>query len=95
MLNEQTEFTGTVHQGVIVVDGGVELSEGQTVKIIVERDENSDSEPKPSSDSVPDISSAYTPLAKFMLSIAGTVDDWPPDFALNHDHYLYGADKRQ
>lgn len=95
MLNEQTEFTGTVHQGVIVVDGGVELSEGQTVKIIVEHDDNSASELKPSIDSVSDTSSAYTPLAKFMLGIAGTVDDWPPDFALNHDHYLYGADKRQ
>lgn len=95
MLNEQTEFTGTVHQGVIVVDSGVELSEGQTVKIIVEREDNNASKPVPSIDSVSDTSSAYTPLAKFMLGIAGTIDDWPPDFALNHDHYLYGADKRQ
>ena len=95
MLNEQTEFTGTVHQGVIVVGGGVELSEGQTVNIIVEHEDKRLSEPKLSIDSVPDASSPYTPLAKFMLGIAGTVDDWPPDFALNHDHYLYGADKRQ
>lgn len=95
MLNEQTELTGTVHQGVIVVDGDVKLSEGQTVKIIVEREDNSNSEAKSPTDSEPDTSSAYTPLAKFMLGIAGTIDDWPPDFALNHDHYLYGADKRQ
>lgn len=35
-----------------------------------------------------------SPLTQMMLSHAGTVDDWPADFALNHDHYLYGADKR-
>lgn len=36
-----------------------------------------------------------SPLAQMLLSHAGTVEGLPPDFALNHDHYLYGADKRQ
>ena len=95
MLYEQAELTGTVHQGVIVMDEGVELSEGQIVKVIIERPEAAASPPKPAITGTAESLSALTPLAQFMLSIAGTVDGLPPDFALNHDHYLYGAEKRQ
>ncbi len=97
MLHEQAELTGTVHQGVIVIDDGVELPEGQTVKIIVQaadtaKPESNAVEP---ADGVGNVQPALSPLAQMLLSHAGTVDDWPADFALNHDHYLYGADKRQ
>ena len=91
MLHEQAELTGTVHQGVVVPDEGVALAEGQTVKIIIQPLAAAAPEPEPP----PEVSSALSPLAQIMLSFAGTVDDWPADFALNHDHYLYGADKRQ
>ena len=78
MLHEQAELTGTVHQGVIVVDDGVALDEGQTVKIIV-----NSPEPK-----------AASSLGEFLLQFAGIADDLPTDMAKNHDHYLYGAPKR-
>ena len=83
MLHEQVELTGTVHHGVIVMDDGVELSEGQTVKIIVERPDavapaTSKTEPL----------SAYTPLARYVLGIAETVDGLPSGSALNHDQSL-------
>jgi hypothetical protein len=95
MLHEQAELTGTVHQGVIVVDGGVELSEGQTVKIIVEYPDAAAIESKPSTTTAAETPPVLSPLAQALLSHAGTIDDWPADFALNHDHYLYGAEKRQ
>jgi hypothetical protein len=80
MLHEQAELTGTVHQGVIVVDGGVELREGQSVKIILE-----ESAQRPT---------AASPLGEFLLQFAGIADDLPPDLPENHDHYLYGTPKR-
>jgi len=97
MLHEQAELTGTVHHGVIVLDQEIKLPEGQTVRIIVQEaipsekiEETISEESKTASEVKPPLS----PLAQMLLSHAGTVDDWPADFALNHDHYLYGADKR-
>ena len=81
MLHEQAELTGTVHQGVIVIDEGVELPEGQVVKIIVERA------------GVGETPQAET-VGQRLMKFAGTIEGLPPDFALNHDHYLYGAEKR-
>ncbi len=79
MLNEQTEFTGTVHQGVVVLDPPASLPEGQTVRIIVE-------------------TSSKDPLTETvgqrLMKFAGTIEGLPADFALNHDHYLFGAEKR-
>lgn len=99
MLHEQVELTGTVHQGVIVIDEGVELPEGQTVKIIVEQAASTEEKPPPAAVepivTAGEAEPALSPLAQMLLSHAGTIDDWPADFALNHDHYLYGADKRQ
>ncbi|MDQ3011620.1 MAG: hypothetical protein M3X11_13045 [Acidobacteriota bacterium] len=85
MLNEQTELTGTVHQGVIVIDSPVKLPEGQTVKIIVE------------APLVIEASSKKTQtetVGQRLMKFAGTIEGLPPDFALNHDHYLFGAEKR-
>jgi hypothetical protein len=99
MLHEQAELTGTVHQGVIVIDDGVELPEGQTVKIIFQPAVTVEAKPESNAaeptDGTGKTQPALSPLAQMLLSHAGTVDDWPADFALNHDHYLYGADKRQ
>jgi hypothetical protein len=30
----------------------------------------------------------------FLLRVAGTAGDLPPDLARNHDHYLYGLPRR-
>ena len=35
-----------------------------------------------------------TAWGKTLLEVAGTADDLPPDFSVNHDHYLYGTPKR-
>jgi hypothetical protein len=34
------------------------------------------------------------PIGKKLLALAGVVNDWPHDFAENHDHYLHGLPKR-
>ncbi|HEY2343225.1 MAG TPA: hypothetical protein VGH90_09365, partial [Chthoniobacteraceae bacterium] len=36
-----------------------------------------------------------TAWGKALLEFAGTADDLPADLSMNHDHYLYGAPKRQ
>ncbi len=84
MLNEQTELTGTVHQGVIVLDPPAELPEGQPVKIIVER---------PNTSEAP-VESQVETVGQRLMKFAGIMEGLPSDFALNHDHYLYGAEKR-
>jgi predicted DNA-binding antitoxin AbrB/MazE fold protein len=97
MLNEQAELTGTVHDGVIVLDEDIKLPEGQTVKIIIQPSINeSASSPAdaPDGQTKEALARPLSPLAQMLLSHAGTVEGLPPDFALNHDHYLYGADKR-
>jgi hypothetical protein len=37
---------------------------------------------------------AHAPTLANLLKYAGTVDDLPPDMAINHDHYLHGAPKQ-
>jgi hypothetical protein len=103
MLHEQTELSGTVQQGVIVPDDGAELTEGQTVKIIVERTEGLPSKPfvarlqefaGPAEGAAPQVArKAASPLAEMLLKYAGVIDDLPADIAKNHDHYLYGTPK--
>lgn len=98
MLHEQSELTGTVHQGVIVIDQGIALPEGQTVKIIVQQ-------PAPETAVTTSAAPAghtngadpqpLSPLAQMLLKYAGVIDDLPADMAKNHDHYLYGAPKRE
>ena len=40
---------------------------------------------------------ARTPLSLYerLKPFIGIAEDLPPDFSLNHDHYLYGAPKRR
>ena len=105
MPHEHTELTGTVHQGVIVVDEGIKLPEGQVVKIIVKHtgiDEAPKAEIEGRQATEPDEAlpsdtarKAASPLGELLLKFAGIADDLPPDMAKNHDHYLYGALKRK
>lgn len=73
------EFSGTVLNGAIILDGPQSLPEGTKVKVVV-----------PATQPTADNSS----LRDFLLSIAGSVPDWPADMAVNHDHYLHGAPKQ-
>ncbi len=106
MLHEQAELTGTVHQGVIVIDEGVVLPEGQTVKIIVEQTDTANTPPaerlgvrirefagSSETASPKPESKAASPLGEMLLKYAGVIDDLPADIAKNHDHYLYGTPK--
>ncbi len=35
-----------------------------------------------------------TAWGKALLEVAGTADDLPADFSVNHEHYLHGTPKR-
>ncbi len=106
MLHEQAELTGTVRQGVIVVDEGVELPEGQTVQIILKQPpangtpqaetagQQATGLVEPYEDSPPNtLHKAASPLGELLLKYAGVIDDLPSDMTKNHDHYLYGTPK--
>lgn len=36
----------------------------------------------------------HRPIGQKLLALAGVIQDWPSDFAINHDHYLHGGPKR-
>lgn len=80
MATDPTELTGKVVNGVIVLDQPGELADGTSVRVRpVEKRTDGDR-----SDG----------LKEMLLGFAGTVDGLPSDFALNHDHYLYGVPKK-
>lgn len=96
MLNEQTEFSGTVHQGVVVLDPPATLPEGQSVKVIVENIVEAEAQQAETWSQPPEPKQkAASPLAEMLMKFAGVIDDLPSDMAKNHDHYLYGAPKRE
>jgi hypothetical protein len=70
--------SGTVRNGVVVLDGENPFPEGTRVAILV----------KPSDPPVVESPNS------FLLKYAGTVPDLPPDMAEQHDHYAHGAPKR-
>ena len=82
MATEPTELTGTVVNGVVVLDQPGSLEDGTTVRVLP-LEKNSQARGK-------DINS----LREMLLSFAGTVEGLPSDMALNHDHYLYGVAKK-
>lgn len=41
------------------------------------------------------IAEPKTSWGKALKEIEGTADDLPADLSVNHDHYLYGAPKRE
>jgi len=72
---------GTYKNGVVVLDEPAKLAEGQRVRV--------DSEPTPGS------TAKERSTTQKLLEIAGVIKDAPPDASRNHDHYLYGAPKRE
>ena len=40
------------------------------------------------------LAEAGKPTLLGLLGLAGTVNDMPPDFAAEHDHYIHGTPKR-
>lgn len=77
-------YYGTVQGGVVILDDEAHgLRDGTRVHVDFR-------EKHPS---LPDDPDEET-VGQRMLKLAGLVSDLPSDAALNHDHYLYGAPKR-
>ncbi len=86
-------YRGTIRDGRVELEGAPVLPEGARVEVSVgvldehtpagasPRDVASDSQPK----------SAWQQLAK----LAGRMNSGHHDASVNHDHYLYGAKKRE
>ena len=79
-------YRGRVKNGVVVIEKRVRLPEGMAVSI---RPLKGPMRPAAKARKRPPT------VYERLKSIVGIVKDLPPDFALNHDHYLYGAPKRK
>ena len=78
-------FTATVQNDTIKLPPGVHLPDGTKVSV--------EPEAMP-----PTAKTAESPRQTFGQRYAkyiGILKDGPPDLAENHDHYLYGAPKRE
>lgn len=75
-------YRGQVKNGVIVLEGGVQLREGMDVRVEV-----------PDEAGTPDQQETEK-LREGLLSFSGAVKEGPSDLARNHDHYLHGTPRR-
>jgi hypothetical protein len=75
-------YVGHVKNGAIVLNDAIDLPEGAAVRVDFEM-------LKQPQDSKPSAT-----LTERLAPIIGSIDGLPPDAALNHDHYLYGAPKK-
>jgi hypothetical protein len=76
---------GTLTNGTIVLDEPVPLADGTRVEVDV----------KPAKEQPEkEHESGNKPTLLGLLKLAGTLDDLPPDFAAEHDHYIHGTPKR-
>ena len=77
-------INGHVENGQIILDEPVPLVDGMKVRV-----ELVNSEPtQPIEQQQPPT------LYERYKSIIGIIDDLPPDFARNHDHYIHGQPKK-
>ncbi|RJP37073.1 MAG: hypothetical protein C4547_06450 [Phycisphaerales bacterium] len=74
-------YHGRVQKGVVVLINGGDLPEGTEVRV------------EPVEPSTPP-QSAGPSFADELIELTGTIDDLPPDFSFNHDHYIHGQPKR-
>lgn len=77
------ELEGVVRNGVIVPDADRPLPEGTRVRIMADVPTPA---PQPT---------VWERLRQFAEECERQPSDLPADYALNHDHYLYGTPKRQ
>ena len=81
-----TTLTGTVVNGVVVLDGGPVPPDGTKVDVTV----------RPAAVPPADANGAPPegPTHAWLLKFAGKAEGLPPDFAAQHDHYIHGTPKR-
>ena len=76
-------FRGKVKNGGVVLDGPQVPPEGAAVSVSL-RPSPRRARPR----------KAPATLLDRMRPFIGILDNMPPDFSINHDHYLYGKPKR-
>lgn len=76
------ESTGTVANGVVVLDNGANVPDGTRVRVTV-----------PAAEAAPP-SASNEPTANWLLGLSGVIKDMPSDFAAQHEHYIHGMPKR-
>jgi hypothetical protein len=81
-------YHGTVQNGVILIDGGVCLPEGAAVEIEL----LNGAPPELATNAESTIGQKLAALGRWAET---QPCDLPEDLAINHDHYLHGAPKRQ
>jgi hypothetical protein len=74
------ELTGTVTNGVVVLDNGNSLPEGARVRVTLAAPEST--------------AEKAQALGQRWRRFAGTIEGLPSDLAENHDYYLHGMSKR-
>lgn len=79
---------GTVQNGKIILPPEISLPDGTEVSVEILKRAPVAAE----SENVEDSRAAFT---RELMKFAGIVKDSPPDYSVNHDHYLYGTPKAQ
>jgi hypothetical protein len=79
-------YRGQVKDGVVVLQGAESPPEGATVSVRVL---------KSASRGVAKSRGCVPTHYQLFKNVIGIVKDMPPDFSVNHDHYLYEAAKRK
>jgi hypothetical protein len=76
-------FIAKVHNGAILLPPGVSLPEGAEVKVATTDAQTASAVGKP-----------MPKQHAWMETFIGVLEDLPPDFAAEHDHYIHGTPKR-
>jgi hypothetical protein len=79
-------YHATVRNGTLVIEEKLTLPEGSRVEVEV-RPAAPDDEPAAPDTPIPT-------LSEQLAGLIGRAPDLPTDLAENHDHYLYGRDKK-
>ena len=76
---------GVVQKGAIILDNGAQVPDGTRVQVIV---------PDNALKQATSRSAEARPALAGLLKYAGCLQDLPPDFAQQHDHYIHGTPRR-
>jgi hypothetical protein len=82
---------GTVRNGKVILPPEVSLPDGTEVSVEILKSATETTE-STNPDESRDSRAAFT---RELMKFAGIVKDMPPDYSINHDHYLYGVPKAQ
>ncbi len=92
-------YRGHIHNGVVVFDEPVTLADGTSVRVEpaeVVNEPNPPTEPIDASGGLTQAKQEALPTVRsthyeHIKSVIGIVNELPPDFAEQHDHYIHGT----